>query len=77
MSQAKSGAGGSGGSRDKEALLKSYQKRLKDDIRAMIDNFQEILKSSKVPTADEEGQVRVTFSSSFTQCIYHLVITRN
>ncbi|XP_022651560.1 mediator of RNA polymerase II transcription subunit 22-like [Varroa jacobsoni] len=56
MSQAKTGTVGAGGSRDKEALLKSYQKRLKDDIRAMIDNFQEILKSSKVPTADEEGQ---------------------
>ncbi|OQR74565.1 mediator of RNA polymerase II transcription subunit 22-like [Tropilaelaps mercedesae] len=57
MSQAKSASGGASCSRDKEALLKSYQKRLKDDIRAMIDNFQEILKSSKMPTADEEGQV--------------------
>jgi mediator of RNA polymerase II transcription subunit 22 len=28
----------------KEALLKSYQKRLKDDIRAMIDNYVEIIK---------------------------------
>lgn len=62
MSQAKTGTVGAGGSRDKEALLKSYQKRLKDDIRAMIDNFQEILKSSKVPTADEEGQVTKTMS---------------
>ena len=32
----------------KEALLKSYQKRLKDDIRAMIDNYLEIIKLAKV-----------------------------
>jgi len=56
MSQQKPG-GGSSAARDKDALLKSYQKRLKDDIRAMIDNFQEILKSSKVPSSEEEGQV--------------------
>ncbi|XP_003740714.1 mediator of RNA polymerase II transcription subunit 22 [Galendromus occidentalis] len=56
MSQPKPGAGTTT-ARDKDALLKSYQKRLKDDIRAMIDNFQEILKSSKVPTVEEEGQV--------------------
>lgn len=56
MSQPKPGAG-STTTRDKDALLKSYQKRLKDDIRAMIDNFQSILKSSKVPSVEEEGQV--------------------
>jgi mediator of RNA polymerase II transcription subunit 22 len=32
----------------KEALLKSYQKRLKDDIKSMIDNFTEVVKLTKV-----------------------------
>ena len=32
----------------KEALLKSYQKQLKDDIRSMLDNFLEIVKLAKV-----------------------------
>jgi mediator of RNA polymerase II transcription subunit 22 len=31
----------------KEAQLKSYQKRLKDDVRSMADNFLEILKVGK------------------------------
>ena len=35
-------------SQSKEALLKSYQKRLKDDIRSMVDNFAEILRLAKV-----------------------------
>ena len=32
----------------KEALLKSYQKRLKDDIKSMVDNYTEIMKLAKV-----------------------------
>ena len=32
----------------KEALLKSYQKRLKDDVRAMVDNYVEIIKLGNV-----------------------------
>ena len=32
----------------KEALLKSYQKRLKDDIKSMVDNYTEIMKLGKV-----------------------------
>lgn len=40
----------------KEALLKSYNKRLKDDIKSMVDNFVEIIKSTRVPL-EEEGQV--------------------
>jgi len=32
----------------KEALLKSYQKRLKDDIKSMVDNYVEIIKLGKV-----------------------------
>lgn len=35
-------------SQAKEALLKSYTKRLKDDIKSILDNFTEIIKSSKV-----------------------------
>lgn len=32
----------------KETLLKSYTKRLKDDVKSILDNFTEILKCSKV-----------------------------
>jgi len=35
-------------SQSKEALLKSYQKRLKDDIKSMVDNYVEIIKLGKV-----------------------------
>ncbi|EDO47193.1 predicted protein [Nematostella vectensis] len=38
----------------KETLLKSYTKRLKDDVKSILDNFTEILKCSKV---EEETQV--------------------
>lgn len=38
----------------KEALLKSYNKRLKDDIKSMLDNFVEIIKLGKV---EDETQV--------------------
>ena len=31
----------------KEALLKTYQKRLKDGVKAMVDNFTEIIKLAK------------------------------
>ena len=31
----------------KEALLKSYTKRLKDDVKAMVDNYLAILNLSK------------------------------
>ncbi|XP_065566197.1 mediator of RNA polymerase II transcription subunit 22-like isoform X1 [Artemia franciscana] len=44
----------------KEALLKSFSKRLKDDIKSMLENFGEIVKLAKV---EEEGQV-----SRMTQC---------
>ena len=33
-----------------ETLLKSYTKRLKDDVKSILDNFTEIVKSSKVYT---------------------------
>lgn len=43
-------------SQSKEALLKTYTKRLKDDIKSMVDNFSEIIKSTRVPS-EEEAQV--------------------
>jgi len=38
----------------KEALLKAYNKRLKDNVKSMVDNFGEIVKLAKV---EPEGQV--------------------
>lgn len=32
----------------KETLLQSYNKRLRDDIKSMMDNFTEIIKTAKV-----------------------------
>ncbi|XP_043576594.1 mediator of RNA polymerase II transcription subunit 22 isoform X2 [Chiloscyllium plagiosum] len=44
----------------KELLLQSYNKRLKDDIKSILDNFTEIVKSARV---EDETQV-----SRATQC---------
>ncbi len=44
----------------KDALLKSYRKRLKDDTTALLTNFMEIIKLCKV---EQETQV-----SRATQC---------
>lgn len=38
----------------KDVLLKQYQKRLKDDIRSMVDNYMEIIKSAKI---EEDSQI--------------------
>ncbi|XP_069465435.1 mediator of RNA polymerase II transcription subunit 22 isoform X1 [Ambystoma mexicanum] len=38
----------------KETLLQSYNKRLKDDIKSIMDNFTEIIKTAKV---EDETQV--------------------
>lgn len=38
----------------KEALLKSYTKRMKDDIKSMVDNYAEVIKLAKV---EEDTQV--------------------
>lgn len=35
-------------------LLKSYRSRLQEDIRAMQDNFTEIIKSAKITTDDKQ-----------------------
>jgi len=42
------------GSQNKEAVLKGYSKRLKDNIKSMVDNFSEIVKMARV---EAEGQV--------------------
>lgn len=51
-------------SQSKETLLKSYQKRLKDDIRAMVDNYMEILQLAKV-----RGSNPLWAMSSFTSTL--------
>ena len=33
----------------KDALLKSYSKRLKDDVRSLADNFSAIVKTCRSP----------------------------
>ena len=38
----------------KDALLKSYRKRLKDDISSMVANFTEIIKLCKI---EDENQI--------------------
>jgi len=48
MSQVAVGGSQKGLSQTKETLLKSYQKRLKDDIKSMVDNYVEIIKLGKV-----------------------------
>ncbi|XP_007901064.1 mediator of RNA polymerase II transcription subunit 22 isoform X1 [Callorhinchus milii] len=44
----------------KETLLQSYNKRLKDDIKSILDNFMEIIKTARI---EDETQV-----SRATQC---------
>ncbi|KAH8339578.1 hypothetical protein KR074_011815 [Drosophila pseudoananassae] len=44
----------------KEALLKSYNARLKDDVRSMLENFEEILKLAR-----RESHIQI---SKTTQC---------
>lgn len=47
----------------KETLLQSYNKRLKDDVKSIMDNFTEIIKTAKVSqgrggsTEGPEGRV--------------------
>ena len=35
----------------KDALLKSYSKRLKDDVRSLADNFSAIVKTCRSPAS--------------------------
>ncbi|XP_046542747.1 mediator of RNA polymerase II transcription subunit 22-like [Haliotis rubra] len=48
----------------KDALLKSYTKRLKDDIRSMLDNFTEIIKLARL---EEDSQISRTTQSEQDQ----------
>ena len=41
----------------KDALLKSYRKRLKDDIGSMVANYTEIIKLCQINKSEEECQV--------------------
>ena len=46
----------------KEQLLKSYTKRMKDDIRSMVDNYTEIFKVTRVRSRIYSFiRVRLTF----------------
>ena len=36
------------GTSQREALLKSYTRRLKDDVKSILDNYTEIIKTAKV-----------------------------
>ena len=47
-SQSQAGGRSSSMPQTKEAQIKSYQKRLRDDIKAMTDNFMEIVRLVKV-----------------------------
>ncbi|XP_023241738.1 mediator of RNA polymerase II transcription subunit 22 isoform X1 [Centruroides vittatus] len=44
----------------KEALLKSYNKRLKDDIKSLVDNFVEIVKSARIGQDEDSQLFRMT-----------------
>ena len=48
MAQNPAQRGPSSATQSKEAQLKVYQKRLRDDIKAMTDNFLEIIRLMKV-----------------------------
>ena len=37
-----------GSSSQREALLKSYTRRLKDDVKSILDNYTEVIKVTKV-----------------------------
>lgn len=40
----------------KEALLQSYNKRLKDDVKSILDNFTEIIKTAKVGSISQGSE---------------------
>lgn len=56
----------------KEALLKSYNKRLKDDIRSMVDNLMEIVKLARPPGEEDNGNVIRPLSTTQDQCEMHV-----
>lgn len=57
-------------SQSKETLLQNYNKRLKDDIRSILDNFTEIIKTAKVPRASQRSRYWYFFPLSVSpSCI--------
>ncbi|GIY40762.1 mediator of RNA polymerase II transcription subunit 22 [Caerostris darwini] len=56
----------------KEALLKSYNKRLKDDIKSMVDNFVEIVKLARPPGDEDNSNVIRPLATSQDQCEMHV-----
>lgn len=56
----------------KEALLKSYNKRLKDDIKSMVDNFTEIVKLARPTHEDDVGNVLRPLATCQDQCEMHV-----
>uniref|UniRef100_A0A2K5RM87 Mediator of RNA polymerase II transcription subunit 22 n=1 Tax=Cebus imitator TaxID=2715852 RepID=A0A2K5RM87_CEBIM len=43
----------------KETLLQSYNKRLKDDIKSIMDNFTEIIKTAKTQGEQDNYEMHV------------------
>lgn len=61
-------------SQSKESLLQSYNKRLKDDIRSILDNFTEIIKTAKVRRYSSSFSVLPIFFPVILTCfnVLHL-----
>lgn len=56
-------------SQNKEAVLKLYQKQVKDDINSMLDNYAEIIKLAKV---EEGSQARMLADAE--QCHFEMAV---
>lgn len=55
----------------KEAQLKTYQKRMKDDIGAMYDNFLEIIRMARM---EDDSSSQVTRASQASQDRYEIEV---
>lgn len=58
----------------KETLLQSYNKRLKDDIKSILENFTEIIKTAKVCRANALPTAIVFFKLC---CVRYFIILRS
>lgn len=58
----------------KETLLQSYNKRLKDDIKSILENFTEIIKTAKVCRANALSTAIVFFKLC---CVRYFIILRS
>lgn len=56
----------------KEALLKSYNRRMKEDIKSMVDNFTEIVKLARPTHEDDVGTVTRTLATCEDQSEMHV-----